>query len=94
MRMRLAQDVEQEDDGRRDLTVEVFVHERRGGVAELYPAGVKWLVRCLRGDGGPQQQGQRHRHGADDDAGASRGRRIASAKRAWSRSCPQPPRSV
>lgn len=33
MRMRLTQNVEQEADSRRELTVEVSVHERRGGVA-------------------------------------------------------------
>lgn len=37
MRMRLTRDVEQEADGGRGLAVEVFVHERRGGVAELQP---------------------------------------------------------
>ncbi|RKH39945.1 hypothetical protein D7X12_22145 [Corallococcus sicarius] len=41
--------MEQEDDGRRELTVEVFVHERRGGVAELRPAGAEWRMRWLHG---------------------------------------------
>lgn len=45
MRMRLTQDVEQEADGRRELTVEVILHEWRGGVAELQPAGAEWRAR-------------------------------------------------
>ncbi|WP_225413963.1 hypothetical protein [Stigmatella hybrida] len=43
--MRLTEDA----DGRRALTVRVFVHERRGDVAELQPAGAEWRVRWLRG---------------------------------------------
>ncbi|RKG98097.1 hypothetical protein [Corallococcus carmarthensis] len=49
MRMRLTQDVEQEADCRGEPTVEVLVHERRGGVAELQPAGAERRVRWLRG---------------------------------------------
>jgi hypothetical protein len=57
MRMRLTRDVEQEDDGRRELTVEVSVHERRGGVAELQSAGAEWRVRWLRGTADLNRQG-------------------------------------
>ncbi|MCP3170225.1 hypothetical protein [Myxococcus qinghaiensis] len=57
MRMRLTQDVEQEADGRRELTVEVFVHERRGGVSEFQPAGAEWRVRWLRGTADLNRQG-------------------------------------
>ncbi len=57
MRLRLTQDVEQEDDGRRELTVEVFVHEGQGGVAELRPAGAEWRVRWLRGTTDLNRQG-------------------------------------
>lgn len=57
MRMQLTRDVQQEDDGRQELTVEVLVHERRGGVAELQPAGVEWCVRWLRGTADLNRQG-------------------------------------
>ncbi|WP_223643738.1 hypothetical protein [Corallococcus sp. EGB] len=57
MRMRLTRGVEQEDDGQRELMVDVFVHERRGGVAELHPAGAEWRVRWLRGTSDLNRQG-------------------------------------
>ncbi|WP_254360917.1 hypothetical protein [Corallococcus exiguus] len=43
--------------GRRELTVEVFVHERCGGVAERQPAGAEWRVWWLRGTADLNRQG-------------------------------------
>ena len=53
MRMRLTQDAK----GRQALTVEVFVHERRGRVAELQSAGAEWRGRWLRGTADLSHQG-------------------------------------
>lgn len=70
MRMRLTQDVKQEVDGRRELTVEVFVHARRGGVAALQRAGAEWCVRWLRGTADLNRQGSGTATVGGDGAGA------------------------
>lgn len=82
MRMRLTQDVEQEADGRRELTVEVFVHERRGGVAELQPAGAAWRVRWLRGTADLNRQSSGTATVRVTAPGLYRVRSVASARRA------------
>ncbi|WP_254361010.1 hypothetical protein [Corallococcus exiguus] len=82
MRMRLAQDVDQEADGRRELTVEVFIHERRGGVAELQPAGAEWRVRWLRGTADLNRQGNGTATVRVTALGLYRVRSVASARRA------------
>ncbi|CAM4282504.1 hypothetical protein [Corallococcus exiguus] len=82
MRMRLTQDVEQEADGRRELTVEVFVHERRGGVAEFHPAGAEWRVRWLRGTADLNRQGSGSATVRVTAPGLYRVRSVESARRA------------
>ncbi|WP_233605212.1 hypothetical protein [Corallococcus sp. AB030] len=82
MRMRLRQDVEQEPDGRRELRVEVFVHERRGGVAEIQPAGAEWRVRWLRGAADLSRQGSGTATVWVTTPGLYRVRSAASARRA------------
>ncbi|WP_246137230.1 hypothetical protein [Myxococcus llanfairpwllgwyngyllgogerychwyrndrobwllllantysiliogogogochensis] len=82
MRLRLTQDVDQEADGRRELTVEVFVHERRGGVAELQPAGAEWRVRWLRGTADLNRQGSGTATVRVTAPGLYRVRSVASARRA------------
>ncbi|QAT83408.1 hypothetical protein EJ065_1810 [Corallococcus coralloides] len=82
MRMRLTRDVEQEDDGRRELTVEVYVHERRGGVAELQSAGAEWRVRWLRGTADLNRQGSGTATVRVTAPGLYRVRSVASARRA------------
>ncbi|ATB45911.1 hypothetical protein MYMAC_001499 [Corallococcus macrosporus DSM 14697] len=82
MRMRLTQDVEQEADGRRELTVEVFVHERRGGVAELQPAGAECRVRWLRGTADLNRQGSGTATVRVAAPGLYRVRSVASARHA------------
>ncbi|AKQ64164.1 hypothetical protein A176_001076 [Myxococcus hansupus] len=37
--------------------MKVFVHEQRGCVAELHPAGAEWQVRWLRGTVDLNRQG-------------------------------------
>ncbi|WP_246137231.1 hypothetical protein [Myxococcus llanfairpwllgwyngyllgogerychwyrndrobwllllantysiliogogogochensis] len=81
MRMRLTRDVEQEADGQRELTVEVFVHERRGGVAELQPAGAEWRVRWLRGTADLSSQGNGTATVRVTAPGLYRVRSVASARR-------------
>jgi hypothetical protein len=92
VRMRLTQDVEQEADGRRELTVEIFVHERRGGVAELQPAGAEWRVRWLRGTADLNRQGSRTATVRVTALGLYHVRSVARARRAWFGPRPQPPR--
>ncbi|WP_408891620.1 hypothetical protein ACJ2CR_19345 [Myxococcus faecalis] len=82
MRMRLTRDVEQEDDRRRKLTAEVFVHERRGGGAELQPAGAEWRVRWLRGTADLNRQGSGSATVRVTAPGLYRVRRVASSRRA------------
>ncbi len=81
-RMRLTQDVEQEADGQRELTVEVSVHERRGGVAELQPAGPEWRVRWLRGTVDLNSKGNGTAVARVTVPGLYRVRSVASARRA------------
>lgn len=90
--MRLTRNVEQEDDGRRELSVKVFVHERRGGVAELQPAGAEWRVRWLRGTAGLNRHGSGTATVLVTAPGLYRVRSVASALRAWSGPRPRPPR--
>ncbi|ADO70383.1 uncharacterized protein STAUR_2579 [Stigmatella aurantiaca DW4/3-1] len=90
MRMRLTQDVEQEADGRRELTVEVFVHARRGGVAEIQPAGAEWRVRWLRGTADLNRQGSGTAMVRVTVPGLYRGRSVASARRGRSGPLPLP----
>ncbi|MFY1824452.1 hypothetical protein ACN47A_00920 [Myxococcus fulvus] len=80
--MRLTQDMEQEVDGQRELTVEVFVHERRGGVAEPQSASAEWRVRCLRGTADLNRQGRDTATMRVTAPGLYRVRSIASARRA------------
>lgn len=50
MKLRVMRDVETEDDGQRELTVETGLHAHLGGVATFEPIGHKWSVRWLRGN--------------------------------------------
>ncbi|WP_223644434.1 hypothetical protein [Corallococcus sp. EGB] len=82
MRMRLTHEVEQEDDGERALKVEVSVHQRRGGVAELQPAGAEWHVRWLREEADLNRQGNGTATVQVAAPGLYRVRSVASARRA------------
>ncbi|CAM4539699.1 hypothetical protein [Myxococcus xanthus] len=82
MRMRLTRDVEREADGRQELSVDVFVHERRGGVAELQPAGAEWRVRWLHGTAALDRQGSGTATVRVTALGLYRVRSVASARRA------------
>ncbi|WP_434347632.1 hypothetical protein ACN6A1_06125 [Myxococcus virescens] len=82
MRMRLTQDVEQNADGLRELTVEAYVHERRGGVAELQPAGAEWCVRWLRGTAELNREGSGTATVLVTASEHFRMRSVASARRA------------
>ncbi|EAU63911.1 hypothetical protein STIAU_1246 [Stigmatella aurantiaca DW4/3-1] len=72
--------------------MEVFVHERRGGVAELQPAGAEWRVRWLRGTADLNRQGSGTAMVRVTAPGLYRVRSVASALRASSAPRPRPPR--